>query len=198
VTELSENLSETTSETTSGTTRDAADVGADEARSAWAEAARPILIEAARSYRAVVSRNDLAEAVQEQTGIHTKQRTHYWIDDVLASVARDCAAREEPLLSALCVNRDGSVGTAYAGVVLELTGEEPADPDDHAARERLAAHRFFEAADLPNDGGFAALVPQLANARARARRAEVAARPAQTCPTCYMELLPTGVCDTCD
>jgi hypothetical protein len=194
VTELSENLSETEAETT----RDAADVGADEARAAWAEAARPILVEAAKSYRSVVSRNDLAEAVQENTGIRTKQRTHYWIDDVLGAVARDCASRGEPLLSALCVNRDGSVGTAYAAVVLELTGEQPADPDDHAAKERLAAHRFFEAPDLPDDGGFAALVPQLANARARAKRAEVAARPAQTCPTCYMELLPTGRCDTCD
>jgi hypothetical protein len=189
VTELTESPSETT--------RDAADVGVDESRAAWAEAARPILMEAARSYRAVVSRNDLAEAVQANSGISTKQRTHYWIDDVLAAVARDCAARDEPLLSALCVNRDGSVGAAYGAVVLELTGQEPADADDHAAKERLACHRHFEAADLPADGGFAALVPQLANARARARKAEVAARPAQTCPTCYMELLPTGVCDTC-
>jgi hypothetical protein len=193
VTELSENLSETTSETT----RDAADLGPGEARAAWAEAARPILVAAAQSYRSVVSRNDLAEAVQASSGISTKQRTHYWIDDVLAVVGRESAERGEPLLPALCVNRDGSVGTAYAALVLELTGEEPADPDDHAAKQRLAAHRFFEASDLPADGGFAALVPQLANARARARKAEVAARPAQTCPTCYMELLPTGVCDSC-
>ena len=82
--------------------------------------------------------------------------------------------------------------------MLELTGTAPDDADDHAAKERLACHRFFEASDLPDGGGTSALVPQLANARARIRKAAVAARPVQTCPTCYMELLPTGRCDTCD
>ena len=150
-------------------------MGVEEARAAWVTAARPVLIEAARSYRSVVTHKELAEAVQEHSGIHTEQRVHYWIDEIL-----------------------GSVGTAYAALVLELTGEAPADPDDHAAKQRLECHRFFEAPDLPEGGGSSALVPQLANARARIRKAAVAARPVQTCPTCYMELLPTGVCDTCD
>ena len=178
-------------------TRDAADVGDEVAQAAWASAGRTVLVEAARSYRAVVTHKELAAAVQTDSGIHTDRRVHYWIEDVLGAVARDCAGREEPLLSALCVNREGSVGTAYGTVVLELTGDMPADPDDHAARERLACHRFFEAADLPADGGTPALVPQLANARARVRKAAAAMRPVRTCPTCYMELLPTGVCDTC-
>ena len=185
-------LSETTSET-----RDAAEVGPDELREAWATAARSVLIEAARSYRTVVTHKELAEAVQARSGVHTERRTHYWIDDVLGAVARDCADRDEPLLSALCVNREGSIGAAYGALVLELTGKAPADPDDHAAKERLACHRYFEAADLPADGGSSALVPQLAAARARVRKAAAAARPVKTCPTCYMELLPTGVCDSC-
>jgi len=189
VTELTETPAET---------RDAAEVGVEATQSAWAEAARAVLIEAARSYRSVVSQKDLAAAVQTSSGIHTDRRVHYWIDDVLGAVARDSAARDEPLLSALCVNRESSVGAAYGGIVLELTGEAPEDPDDHAARERLACYRFFEAADLPADGGTSALVPQLANARARVRKAAIAMRPVRTCPTCYMELLPTGACDSCD
>ena len=187
-----------TRETTPETSRNAADVGVEEARAAWVSAARPILIETARSYRSVVTHKELAEAVQEHSGIHTEQRVHYWIDDILRTVGRDNEARDEPLLPALCVNREGSVGPAYAALVLELAGEAPADADDHAARQRLDCHRFFEAPDLPEGGGSSALVPQLANARARIRKAAVAARPVQTCPTCYMELLPTGVCDTCD
>jgi len=179
-------------------TRDAAEVGPEETQSAWAAAARTVLLDAAHSYRSVVSQKDLAAAVQEGSGIHTDRRVHYWIDDVLAAVARDNAARDEPLLSALCVNRESSVGAAYGTVVLELTGEAPEDPDEHAARERLACYRHFEAADLPADGGTSALVPQLANARARVRKAAIAMRPVRTCPTCYMELLPTGMCDTCD
>jgi hypothetical protein len=186
-------LSETTSET-----RDAAEMGPEAAIEAWASAARAVLIEAARGYRTVVSHKELAEAVQERSGVHTERRTHYWIDDVLGAVSRECATRDEPLLSALCVNREGSVGTAYAALVLELTGTAPDDADDHAAKERLACHRFFEATDLPAEGGTPALVPQLSAARARVRKAAAAARPARTCPTCYMELLPTGVCDTCD
>ena len=189
MTELSENTSET---------RDAAEVGAEASIEAWASAARAVLIEAARGYRTVVTHKELAEAVQERSGVHTERRTHYWIDDVLGAVARECATRDEPILSALCVNREGSVGSAYAALVLELTGTAPDDGDDHAAKERLACHRFFEAGDLPADGGTPALVPQLAAARARVRKAAAAARPARTCPTCYMELLPTGVCDTCD
>jgi hypothetical protein len=187
-----------TRETTSETTLNAADVGVEESRAAWVSEARPFLIEVARSYRSVVTHKELAEAVQERSGIRTDQRVHYWIDDILGAVSRDCAAKDEPLLSSLCVNREGSVGPTYAALVLELTGETPEDPDDHAAKQRLECHRFFEAADLPDGGGSAALVPQLANARARIRKAAVAARPVQTCPTCYMELLPTGVCDTCD
>ena len=189
MTELSENTQETV---------DAAELGPDEARDAWATAARAVLVEAAGSYRSVVTHKELAAAVQERSGVHTERRTHYWIDDVLGAVARECATRGEPLLSALCVNRDGSVGSSYGPLVLELTGSTPDDPDDHAAKERLACHRFFEAGDLPADGGTSALVPQLAAARARVRKAAAAARPARTCPTCYMELLPTGVCDTCD
>ncbi|WP_051247938.1 hypothetical protein [Nocardioides halotolerans] len=180
------------------TTRNAEDVGVEEARAAWVAEARLYLVEVARSYRSVVTHKELAAAVQERSGIHTDRRVHYWIDGVLADVGRDSAARDEPLISALCVNREGSVGSAYAGLVLELTGEEPADPDDHAARQRLECHRFFEAADLPDGGGTAALVPQLANTRARLKKAAAEARPVQTCPTCYMELLPTGLCDTCD
>ncbi len=189
MTELSENTQETV---------DAAELGPDEARDAWAVAARTVLVEAAGTYRSVVTHKELAAEVQERSGVHTERRTHYWIDEVLAAVSRECASRDEPLLSSLCVNRDASVGTSYAALVLELTGTAPEDADDHAAKERLACYRYFEASDLPADGGTSALVPQLAATRARLRKAAVAARPVLTCPTCYMELLPTGRCDTCD
>jgi len=181
-----------------GSWREAADVGIEATRTEWAEAARPVLIDAARTYRAVVTYKELAAEVQERTGIRTKQPIHYWVGDVLARVARDCAARDEPLLSALCVNSKGSVGPAYADVVAELTGEAPADPDDHASRVRLELYRSYDAEGLPEGGGNAALVPMLAQARTRERKAAAQMRPVPTCPTCMMALLPTGVCDTCD
>ena len=57
-----------------------------------------------------------------------------------------------PLLSALCVDAKGHVSPAYAVSVEMLRREDVGDPDDHAARERLACHRWF-GAELPEGGG---------------------------------------------
>jgi hypothetical protein len=181
-----------------GTWRDVADVGTEEARVEWAEAARTVLIETAGTYRAVLLFKELAAEVQYRTGVRTKQPNHYWISDVLSRVSRECAARDEPLLSTLCVNAEGSVGPAYGELVRELTGEEAADPDQHAAEQRLACYRRYDAVGLPADGGSPALAPKLSDSRSRARKAARLAKPVATCPKCMMALLPTGVCDTCD
>ena len=181
--------------------QDAAEIGAPAARTAWAEAARPVLLEAARRYNAVVTYKELAEQVQQHTMIRTTQQQHHWIGDVLGRVARTCREQGEPLLSALCVNAQGSVGQGYATIVRDLEGEEPDDADAHAANQRIECYRYFEAGDLPADGGSASLVPKLAasreRARARTRKAAIAARPINTCPTCQMAIPATGVCDNC-
>ena len=136
--------------------------------------------------------------MQYRSGVRTKQPNHYWISDVLGRVLRECAKRDEPFLSTLAVNAEGSVGPAYAQLARELTGTEPADPDQHAAEQRFACYRLYDAAGLPADGGSAALAPKLSDSRSRARKAARLAKPIATCPTCMMAPLPTGVCDTCD
>jgi len=176
--------------------QEASTVGNEAARSAWAESARGVLIEPASSYGATVTTKQLSEQVQNRTHIRTQQLTHYWIGDVLGRVARDCAERDEPNLSALCVNADGSVGDAYAPIVTELTGAKVGDPDDHAAKERLACYHHF-GADIPADGGRPQLTDRLAAARTRSRKAAKDARPADVCPACNMALPATGVCDNC-
>jgi hypothetical protein len=67
----------------------------------------------------------------------------------------------------------------------------------HAADERLACYRFHDAVRLPEDGGTAALTPRLASSRARARKVAREAVPVNTCPTCFMAIPATGVCDNC-
>jgi hypothetical protein len=178
--------------------RDVADVGIEESRAAWAEAAREELMETARHYHAVTTYKELAAAVQERTSIRTTQPIHYWIGDVLGRVTRDCAARDEPLLSALCVNADGSVGESYAEAVGEITGTRPDDLDDHAAAQRLECHRYYDAADLPSHGGTKALTPRLSASRTRNRKRYHAEKAANVCPTCQMARPATGVCDNCD
>ncbi len=178
--------------------REASELGTEVSHAAWAEAARDELIETAQRYHEVTTTKELAAAVQERSGIRTQQPNHYWIGQVLDRVTRDCAARDEPLLSALCVNASGSAGEGYADAVAELTGERPADLDDHAAGQRLECYRHWDAVGLPDHGGTKALTPRLSAARARARRKHHAEKAADVCPTCQMALPATGVCDSCD
>src|ERR687895_567350 len=105
-----------TSELDEDVWQDATTVGSEVARAAWAEAARGVLVDAARQYGATVTHKELSTLVQEGSRIRTSQATHFWIGDVLERVARNCADGDEPMLSALCVNAQGSVGADYAPV----------------------------------------------------------------------------------
>ena len=204
--------------------RDASEVGAAAARDAWAEAARPVLLEAAGRYRALVTHKQLAAAVQESSGITTTQLMHQWIGDVLGRVTEECHSRGEPLLSSLCVSVQGSVGQGYADAVEHARGTRPTDPDEHAADERLSCYRHWEAVGLPRDGGTplrtAHFTPvrkaaprkttpkKAAATRAPATR-KVTARPSaaaeaspkkaiQLCPSCFTAVPASGICDYCD
>ena len=160
--------------------------------------AREILIEVAGHYNALVTFRELAGLVQLRSGIRTNQLVHYWVGDVLARVARVCADRDEPLLSALCVNASGSVGAGYAKAVVAVRGELEGDPDDHAATERLACYRAFGARP-PRGRRQPALTPQVAAVRdrERARRSTKPQVEATVCPTCNMAIPATGICDNC-
>jgi hypothetical protein len=181
-----------------GVWHEVAEVGPETARAEWAVAARDVLVDAAHQYQAVVSYKDLASHVQYRTGIRAKQLMHYWIGDVLGRVALDCSGRGEPLLSSLCVNAEGSVGESYAIAVTIAAGEPPADPDSHAALERLACYRHFQAVGLPSDGGSPTLVPKLAATRERVRKANLLEKPVVKCPKCNLQVPSSGICDYCD
>jgi hypothetical protein len=181
-----------------------------------ADAVRPVLIEAARRYRALVSYQQLAAAVEQSDGALTSQPVHRWIGRVLEAVARDCESRGEPLLISLCVNVQRSVGEVYADAVERVRGSRPEDPDEHAATERLECYRHWEAAGLPADGGTPlrtahfkvvrkpasrATTPRTTprkRAAARPPAAAPAPKPIALCPTCFTAVPATGVCDYCD
>jgi hypothetical protein len=166
-------------------------------RAQWAVAAREHLAEAAKQYGALVTFKELAEHVQATTGLRTRKLAHNWIGDVLNRVAVDSAARNEPLLSALCVNAAGSVGEGYAVTIKSVLGETPADGDDHAAQQRFECYKFF-GATMPVGGGFPALSPKLTTARNRDAKARMLARPIPVCPNCQIAVPASGICDNCD
>jgi hypothetical protein len=192
----------------SGSWRETSDVGADATREEWTAAARETLLEAARRYRATVTPKALAIEVQRRSGIRTKQQMHYWLGEVLGRVALESAGRDEPLLVSLVVDEAGRVGDGYAVAVLAAYGDRPENPNAHAAREQLECYRFFDAVGLPADGGSVA-PPKVVAAAPRARRTAAPKAPAvkrpskpadiplEICPTCFMALPRSGVCDNC-
>jgi hypothetical protein len=101
-------------------------------------------------------------------------------------------------LLALCVHADGTIGEGYGKAILENQGGAlPDDLDMHAAVERLKCHQYF-GADLPADGGTAALTPQVARSRNKARANRTATNGSRpVCPTCDLMLPMSGKCDNC-
>lgn len=130
----------------------AATVGQEHARATWALAARERLMETASTYHAVITVQELADHVQRRSLIRTSQQPRAWLGDVLARVAEECVRRAEPLLPALCVDARGRTGNGYAGALELHRGEHVADPEEHAAQERLECYRRFRAT-LPPGGG---------------------------------------------
>lgn len=194
---------------------EAATLGPETAHATWALAARQVLEGVATDYHAFVTVPDLAGRVQERSRIRTRAKPGTWMGDVLFRVAQDCHRTRSPLLNALCVQPGGTMGGWYADTVLTVRGDAVTDPEQHAAEERLDCYRVFGAV-LPDGGG----VPALARPApaARAPRAASGARsasprpravavrkparkepdPPKVCPSCFMALPATGVCDMCD
>jgi hypothetical protein len=77
---------------------------------AWTAAAVPVLERVARTYHATISYKEPGEEVQHVTGIRTRVLLMNWIGQVLGGVSRISHRRGQPMLSALCVHSDGTVG----------------------------------------------------------------------------------------
>ncbi|MGB6247450.1 hypothetical protein [Gordonia sp. (in: high G+C Gram-positive bacteria)] len=140
----------------------------DEALEAWAAAARTILIQTARSYGAFLTQAELAFQVQRDTGITAGSPVRLWIDELLTAVTR-ARAVDEPLLAALCVRLDQSVGDAYLRVLESVGRAEPDDVEMDAATARFQCYQFFGAA-VPA-GARPTLAPRVAEKRSTRRPA---------------------------
>lgn len=165
----------------------------------WADSAYEILADVSRHYRAVIEYNQLGAEVQVRSGVTTDRPLRSWIRGALELVVDRCVREGIPPLTSLAVRKDtGMVGEQYDAVLAALGVAPLADAmerEAHAAQSRLECYQWAGAPDLPPDGGRAALAPRLAAATARKARANPPA--AKVCPTCHMQLLPTGECDSC-
>ncbi len=176
---------------------DGSPVAMEDAKAAWTPVARQTLENVAGTYHEVINYADIAEELQSVSGIRTRQLVHYWIGDVLGEVTRECHHHGEPLLSALCVHQDGSIGDGYGIALAETSGDPiPDDLDMAAAEERLRCYQHFGAV-MPADGGHAALTPTVAAKRRVASRRAWEDRVRPSCPSCHIALPASGLCDYC-
>lgn len=175
----------------------------------WLPLAREALARVATAPYAVITQADFAEEIQSRSGIHANAALTKWLGRFLERMAGVCRELGEPPLPALVVAADnGKVGPAYDAVLTAL-GLPPADTGRE--RERLAAEHRVECyrwAGAPTPaGGWTARGSLRASTgggeraprRTGAPRATRAAapEPAATCPSCFMQLPATGVCDYC-
>lgn len=173
-----------------------------DAKVAWVPIARESLLRTAGTYNAYITYRDLAEELQNKSGIRTRQLIHYWIGKVLGVVSNDCYRLNEPLLSSLCVQQNGSVGAGY-GLALDETygGSRPAHLDLAAADERLKCYEHF-GAQMPADGGQPVLTPTLAatrNRKAAGSRARTTIEDErEICSLCHVRLPSSGFCGSHD
>lgn len=165
----------------------------DEAVAEWSAAALPVLQDVASTYNRTITYVEFATAVQDATGIETRSLLQNWIGEVLGTVART-QPPDEPMLTALVIRADGTIGPGYADPIAERTGAAPPDLDWHSAEQRLACYQQF-GADLPPDGGRPTLTAQVATRRNR----ESAKAPVRSvCASCGLRLPASGRCDQCD
>ncbi|MEV6430892.1 hypothetical protein [Nocardia sp. NPDC051463] len=179
---------------------DGAAVPLREATMAWMLAAHAELSEIATGYGHFITVAELAERVQEASGVYTEAPTRTWMDAILRKIARRCHNAGEPPLTALCVRQNHTVGETYK-YVLELAGLPiPNDLELHAAYARWQCY-LHHGAEMPADQGVPPLTPKVASHRsARAvGQAEVKPQPtrAAVCAQCFIELPASGTCQYC-
>lgn len=165
------------------------------ARKAWAELAYEELRDVANRYHAVTTYKELAETVQERSGIRTRVLLTNWIGKLLEDVAKIAKAAGEPPLTALCVRQDGTIGPGYALAPKSVETEPGDDIELYAAEHRLLCYQRY-AADLPEDGGTPALTRAVQLRRQQKRSAD-AAPVVKVCDNCFTALPATGACDYC-
>jgi hypothetical protein len=188
--------------------RDGDYVEMKDAYDAWEPFAIALLLDTAKSYNGFVTYKQLAEYVQDETGISHKGLITNWIGELLGRVIAHCVEEGVPHLSSLCVTSEGTVGNGYRAVLqTERISHKDADDsnddeetleelDDHAARTRLECYRYFDA-ELPPGGGEPTLTPQAKASRDYKRAQAKRDEPPKLCPVHNTQLPATGVCYYC-
>jgi hypothetical protein len=151
----------------------------------------------ASRYGAVNYHKDLAERIQDVSGVRTTVLLSNWIGAVLGKTLHRAADEGKPPLTALVVrSEDGGVGDGYDESLLRYRGRRAAGREERerlAAEDRLGCYRHY-ADDVPADAE-PRLTVQLEK-RLRTKASPMM-RASAVCPSCFMQLPVSGQCDAC-
>lgn len=163
-----------------------------EAGREWTLRAYEVLAEVAGRYGRSIEYADLAGEVQRRTGIVTDMPQALWLDDVLTEVGRRCQEAGHPSLVALVDNGPAGLtphSAARLACYQAYGAKMPASGVRSSAGGRSSG-RTSHGGRSPSSGA-----PRRESAPKRTRAPQ---RERQLCPTCFLELPATGVCDSCD
>lgn len=170
-------------------------------RAAWAEAATELLTDVASHYDGLITQAELAEQVQSLSGLRTRSPYRAWIGSVLGLVVTACRRGGLPPLTSLVVHRPGGdpetdLGTlrarlsCYRRFAVDVPAEAIAQADALARAEAAAAE------ERPRRS--APRAPRAPRATTTPRRSAAREEAApKICPTCFVQLPASGICDTC-
>lgn len=171
-----------------------------DAMESWGPVAFEALVDTAKMYNAYITYKDLTDLVQATTGITYGALVPNWVGNVLAYVLNRARREGLPPLTSLCVSAEGTVGPGYAEVLRAYGRPLPHGNDgldDQAAIDRLACYRYY-GAELPPGGGEPTLTPKAKAARDWKKAVAKEAGPPKVCPTHFVTLPVTGICDDCE
>lgn len=156
-------------------------VSVAEAEREWTLRATEILSEVAGRYGRTIDYGDLGTEVQRRAGILTDMAFEIWLDDVLREVGRRCTEAGKPMLNLLVEDPDSKVDPLARSSIYEAYGAKMPGTKKSSTRGPRARSASSGEKKAP--------------AR-RTVKPEERRRP--VCPTCFVELPSTGVCDNCD
>lgn len=173
---------------------DRSPVTVQEAVGEWALAAWDVLETVAARWNRTVAAEDLGAEVQRRSGIATSAPSATWLGPMLSLVAQRAHESRGPALTSLVTGDDGRVYAGYREV-LALQGRSAFDLDEHAREARMECHRAY-GAKVP--AGRTELPRKRTPGGAPAAAVKAAPPKPKVCPSCFLELPATGVCDDCD
>lgn len=175
-----------------------------DAKYEWAHAGYDMLVGIARTPDGLVTYAEIADTVQEATGIRTRQPMHDWIHTPLTLVAEMCVRNGEPQLTGLVVAEDTlEVGDSFAASYAIAGQPLPKNLQRAAAATRIACYDHFSRREAVG-WDKAKLTWRIGVARSPVQRSAPEPKPrterpqTKVCTQCHLELLPNGRCGYCD